>query len=339
MDVWKLLYGFIFELESAVQSYDNYVPRLEDIPYLEDNLMISHKFEQLKFIQELINSHGFIVYSDDYIYDGWWDGNVTDYILVWDEISHAINSVYGVTDDDRKVFTNAFICRFLLVLLDKDPAYDLSTLSNVDASTMGILIAQCIWHLYYHDALQVLDELFCKLRSSKGLYLLQKTCIVLDLIEDAAEEREDYNMSTQITHFLNTIITANLRHELVPEIVEIITDILYHWLIDGLDPNALSRRMQLVAKQLASVDLFHSGLIEELINLHDTYHFILNDHTQRRDQMLFFTRFIAELIRQRNDWNHGPEFTKFMLKLGKSSIQLRPFLSIFASHFNDSTLH
>ena len=319
LECWKLLYAFIFEFENTVQSYGQHLPLLNDIPYLLDNMMMSNKSKlQINFIQNLVDYYGVIIYDADFIYKDWCYGNISDYLAGWDEISTALrpSAELDITSDDRQLFIECFSARFLLVLLNKAPAYDLTQLDQHEKSIMAILVAQSIGHLYYYEQQQLLFELFVKLRRSKGLYLLKETCIVLDLVEDAAV---DHNMSSQIQYFLQTIVYANLRLQgkLADEITEVITDLLCHWLIDKMDSIELSAYRTQVAKEL-SQDLYHPDLIVELINIHDTYHFVLDNGNT--EQLMFFVRFIAELIKQRDDWNYGPKFVKFVLNLDNSSM-------------------
>ena len=77
-------------------------------------------------------------------------------------------------------------------------------------------------------------------------------------------------------------------------------------------------------EQLVNDDLFDPELINELINIHETYHFVPFD--QQRRQLLFFLRFITELMKHRQDWQYDELVERFVSNLDKTSMSLKPFV-------------
>ena len=86
LDCLKLLYGFVFASKDIFRPYPIYVPFLSDIPYLKENTEVPFRIEQLNFIQEMMAKCGFIAFSKDFIDIEWCYGNITEYIIGYDEI-------------------------------------------------------------------------------------------------------------------------------------------------------------------------------------------------------------------------------------------------------------
>ncbi len=329
LDAWKLLYGLIFEY------YPQNLPKLADIPYLRDNLEIPGKFEHLTLIETLMDKCGFIVYSEQFIDAKWFYGDLRLYITEYEEVFSALDPRRGLNlvpdDDETRAFYFAFTFSFTWTFL-QHPECDLSIITQDNGYgvlQLSVMIEKSVWYIYANDMMAMLSDFLNKLMRSNGLHLLKKANVIGIVIEQETEE-------WRIVDFLYAVISANLRYHLRPELLAIIVDLMYSWIEKGLNGlNSCSADIRTAATELVMDDSFHPDLINQLVEIHAMYDFV--DVNLGHGQLIFFLRFITELMKLRNDWNYGDEVDVFLRNVDQTSKILRPMVAMMETRINASS--
>ena len=110
--------------------------------------------------------------------------------------------------------------------------------------------------------------------------------------------------------------------------VAAIAELLRYGIMKGFNSSDTAEYMKFVAQHLATPELFDKQLINELIHIHKMYQLSVAN----RDQLMFFMRFIAQLIARRDDWDFGEEVRAFSMLVFAESPTLRIFAYVLASH-------
>ena len=183
-------------------------------------------------------------------------------------------------DIESRGFALDFMVHFILKLLN-NASYDLDNdtiASEYEIDVMSDIIAEAIMHLWYNRLYDVLISLLYKLKVANGLYMLKRTSVIAHVIVGAGDHRV-------ITDFLGVVIVANLKYEIKDKQIFVIAGVMGHVVMNGMT-NSTIHAIKVGAQALVTHDMFHPDLINELINIHEMYHFVPDDKV--RGQLLFF---------------------------------------------------
>ena len=291
LDCWRFLYGHVFDYcQKYPDDYGN-MPSLNEIYYLKDN---PHKYNQLLFVEELVDKYGVIMYHDNFIYDKWRYGVIEDYITEFVEISTHIRRLmamdHRLTDNDELIpFGIDFELYFWLKLL-RYYEYDLS-ISLLNVMPVVISFGNVITCLLYSSDYSLLYEFLQALHENNGLILFKHTTLICDILNEIEDEE-------QCTKFLEIIVGVLCQHALYEEQIRRIAEILsvrFGCVVDGIGTESVYEKIL----ELASGELFNVDILHMLMDIHQTYEFTDNHNVQSE----VFSQMIDLLKGIRNDWN------------------------------------